>query len=295
SSGSFVRARRWPPNRDQELQPTDLACCRNASSSAIRWCRLRGKWSPCWCFRSRCARTSAWPPSGYVRGKRAEAWTVRYLCRAYRLDNSNPTRDSKFRRIPEPATLRDKKARRHGELPGATEPLLRGRSFMGLGRIAPRRLARRRTAAGFLYHLFNLLVELGPIHHLDERLPTDRIADDVDSGSVVERNALPQLIVSLDFGGQVPVRIHHEWHCDFVLLSKSLGHAAKILLGNLQLVLKDVKAIVVTHLRRFGVEEASIHRRLKRPGVHGQRKIMLHQRDVVLLGRLVQQRRCART
>src|SRR5450759_4154191 len=131
--------------------------------------------------------------------------------------------------------------------PGAKERLLRVRSFMGLGCLARRRLVSRRTAAGFLYHLVNQLVELGSIHHLDERLPTDRIADAVDCGSVIERNALPQLKVSLDFGRQLPARIHHEWQCNFVLLGKSLGHAAKILLGNLWLVLKDVEAIVVTN------------------------------------------------
>ena len=77
--------------------------------------------------------------------------------------------------------------------------------------------------------------------------------------------------------------------------SKALGHATKIGLGNRRLVGKDKQAVVVAHLLRNGVEVARIYRCILRPGVHGQREVILHQRNVVLLGGLVQQGRGPRT
>ena len=116
---------------------------------------------------------------------------------------------------------------------------------------------------------------------------------------MLDANGNTEIEVGFHLGLQLALRIDHQRQRDLVRGSELLGLLAQIvgivdvwrLLAGISLVAEAVVAEFVADLLRFGVEVARQNRRLLRPVVLGQRKIVADQRDLVSLLRLFQQRR----
>ena len=159
------------------------------------------------------------------------------------------------------------------------------------GLVGAGRLMCLRSRAGCSYHLVNRLIELVDIRNLHHRRTVSRVAHNVDRRRVFEWNAGPDLTVRFHLGRQFSRWVDYERQRDFVVLCPFFRNSTKVLLGYTELVREDVQTIIVAQLLRLGVEIASVDRGFQGPGMLTQGKVLLHQRDVVFLGRFQRQRR----
>ena len=105
--------------------------------------------------------------------------------------------------------------------------------------------------------------------------------------------ALPRSRSALTSRGEFSAGIDDEGQIDFVRGGEFLGEGAQVLRIDFQLVLENVVAEFVAQCLGVRVEVARHHGRLIRPVVHGQREIVTHDRNLVGLRRLLDQRRGA--
>src|SRR6516225_115170 len=149
------------------------------------------------------------------------------------------------------------------------------------------RFVWRRIGASVFHGLVDDRIELTSIHHFHKGLAPHGIAYHVNGRSMVKAHPLAKLRVGFYLRRQLSHGVDHEGQGDLVIGRKALGHAPKVRLGNRRLVGKDKQAVIVAQLLRNCIEVARVYRCIERPGVHRQREVILHQRNVVLLGGLV--------
>ncbi len=137
------------------------------------------------------------------------------------------------------------------------------------------------------------------VDYLDKGHAIRLVGDHPNGRRVLDADALAEIDVRLDFGSQLLLRVDHKGKRNAMLLGEFFREIMNRGRGsrrgtcwsfrgsfargiNQLLVGKDRIAKIIAKLFRLGVEPARIHRRVKAPGVKGQRKIVTHPGNMVL-------------
>ena len=86
------------------------------------------------------------------------------------------------------------------------------------------------------------------------------------------------------------MRVNGEGQGNAVALSEFVSELAEGVGGNdRDLIDKDLVAVLITEVLALGIEPAGVDGSLEAPGMHGQREVMAHERNLVLGGSLAEQ------
>src|SRR5947209_11005829 len=116
-------------------------------------------------------------------------------------------------------------------------------------------------------------------------------ADDVNGWRVCDADLAAEIFVGVNLGGEFTLRIDHEWQVGFVLSGKLLRDALQVVRRNFRLVLEDVITELIAEIFGLAVEIPRDHSRIKGPVVHGQRKVVPDEWNLVRFGSLLLERR----
>ena len=115
----------------------------------------------------------------------------------------------------------------------------------------------------------------------------------VKRGSVLQFDFLPQFFVGIHEGSEFAIGINHERQINFVLGGKLLRIAAQVLRSHFQLIRENIVTKLIAQRLRMRIKIAGQDRRVIRPAMKRQRKIVDHEGNLIRSRGLFHQRRSA--
>ena len=141
-----------------------------------------------------------------------------------------------------------------------------------------------------LFHGIDQLKQLAAIDNLDEGLTDLVVRHHIDCRRMVEPQAVAEIAIGFHLGGQLSLRIDGEGQIELVLSGKLLREGMKVVFADFELVLETRVPEFIADLFLMSVKVARKYGGVIGPGVHLQRKIVHHHRNMVSPRRLLNQR-----